>query len=189
MFYYFKLNNEKFIEQQFAEFIVDNDKNKIAYKSLVYGDYDLFFVEGSESLLYKIILDNDCDSNAPFKCFANETIQCVISQTDSDCPTGYTKCDYMHYCVLENRTDMCFIRYSKVPAVNKRVYPIGKVLCADLSCRDNYTDYLFYEYCRSNYRCPYQSCHRNIKKCITINTCEKSTNYMCNNEKCVESEL
>ena len=133
VFYNFKLNNT---EKRYVEYIIDDDKNpnKIFYNKLVYGDYDLVFTYGSENLLYKIVLDNGCSSDEPFKCLVNETIQCVASQTDCDCPSKYVKCTKTNYCVPENNTDMC----SDITIPNQKVCPIGKVLCADLSCRDNY---------------------------------------------------
>ena len=187
VFYNFKLNNT---ERRYAEYIIYDVKNqnKIFYNDLVYGEYDLVFVYGSEKLLYNIILDNGCSFSKPFRCSVNKTIQCVTSQTDCDCPDYYYKCDFTHCCVPENRTDMC----SNVEIPNQKVCPIGKVLCADLSCRDSYTDcFKEFGYCYhpSTKRCPDQTCAITINYCPKTIDCGNSSKYVCNDDKCVESEL
>ena len=183
LFYNLRLKNEKYNEQHYAEFAVDDAGNKINHRNLIYGNYNLFFNDGTENLFYKIILDNGCSSDNPFKCsFGN--IECVSSQTDCECPIGYIGCLYMPYCVRYGNRDMC----PDVGTKNKRVCPIGKVLCADLSCKNKYDDCYVYSYCDLR-RCPDQTCASNVDDCPNTITCEKSTDYICNNNKCVESEL
>ena len=167
-----------------------------------------------DNLIKCIYPPNDCPSETPFECKVNGETKCVSSQTDCDCPTGYIRCDYMHYCVPENRPDMCATtRYTKAQCKrinngytlfadgkcrsktngrtpNQKVCPIGKVLCADLSCRDNYDLCLVSDYCQDGEsRCPDQTCQFYTENCPNTITCEKSTDYVCNNDKCVESEL
>ena len=217
--YNFKLNNKKYVEQRYAEFSIDDDKNhgnNIVYKSLVSGNYDLVFINGDEKILFNITLNNSCNSNTPFRCLVSKRNKCVASQTDCDCPTGYIKCKYMHYCVPENRTDMCFtfsasyynwycweINHSYMSFddgkcrnwkngqnPNQKVCPFGKVLCADLSCRDNYDLCPISNYCNDGEnRCPDQTCQNEIKNCPNSITCENKKYYVCNNDVCVESEL
>ena len=186
VFYYFTLKYEKSTKEQYIEFAVDDDKNKIAYKKLLYGDYDLVFTQGSEILSYKTVLNNGCSTNKPFKCTYGKT-KCVASQTDCGCPKKpikYIKCIKTPYCVPDANKDMC----SDDATWNKRVCPIGKVLCADLSCKDDYNlCQVPYNQCNSQ-RCPDQTCQSFYMKCEDIITCEKNE-YVCNNEKCVKSEL
>ena len=211
VFYYFTLKYDKLTEKQYIEFIVDDDKNKIAYKNLVSGKYDLVFTDGSENLLYSINLNNGCSPNSPFRCQFNNK-QCVASQTDCDCPEGYYKCDkYFFYCV--KREDMCpgynsyfdecwrifgndyFLFYDRkcrnkytYQAPNQKVCPIGKVLCADLSCKDNYDECTVSDEC-DLFRCPDQTCVNYSQYCPTTFACENLNDYVCNNNTCVGSEL
>ena len=217
LYYYFKINNKIYTEQKYAEFVIDDDKNhgnNITYQRLISGNYDLIFTNDNMKILFSIVLNNDCDSNTPFRCLVDKENRCVASQTDCDCPTGYIKCKYMHYCVPGNRTDMCFnASYSdkecrkikpyyisfndgKCRGIitgqnpNQKVCPFGKVLCADLSCRDNYDLCPISDNCNDGEkRCPDQSCKSDIKNCPNSITCEKSNDYVCNNDVCVESEL
>ena len=157
---------------------------------------------------------NSCPSDKPFECKVNGVTTCVASQTDCDCPDGYIRCDYMHYCVPEDRPDMCAsTRYSNTQCrrvssnyklfadgkcrdkttgqtPNQKVCPIGKVLCADLSCRDSYPECLVSDYCGDGEsRCPDQTCQFYTENCPNTITCEDSTQYVCNNDVCVDSEL
>ena len=182
VFYDFALNITK---KQYIEFVI-SDKNKIAYNKLVSGSYDLVFAQGFENRKYYIFLDNGCSSDKPFKCSIDNITQCVASQTECDCPNGYYKCNYTHYCVPENNKDtMC----PNVKIPNQKVCPIGKVLCADLSCRDKYDDCLEeFDSC-DTIKCPDQTCNSKIRFCPKTIDCGNSSKYVCNNDKCVDSEL
>ena len=186
IFYNFKLNNDKYIDQQYVEFIIDDENNKIPYKSLLSGNYGLVFTDGSEKLSYNIVLKNGCDSDKPFKCSISGKMKCVRSQTDCDCPKGYFKCGFMHYCVPDNKiSEMC-------PDVltTQRVCSFGKVLCGDLSCRDEYKECPIFDSCEfEEIKCPDQTCKTNLKDCPNFINCKSPKNYVCNNGKCVESEL
>ena len=73
---------------------------------------------------------------------------------------------------------------------NQKVCPIGKVLCADLSCRDNYNLCQVFEPCEgSKKRCPDQSCHKNPYHCPRTINCGNLSKYVSNDDKCVDSEL
>ena len=181
--YNFKLNTK---QQQYAEFVIDDETNKFPYSKLVSGEYDLVFIYGTKNFTYTIVLKNNCPANKPFKCLIGND-KCVATQTDCDCPDGYTKCGNMNYCV-HNGTEnyMC----SNVNPPNQKVCPFGKVLCADLSCRDNYTDCsIFYPCEKKKNRCPDQTCHRDLNNCPKTIDCGNSSKYVCNNDKCVDSEL
>ena len=164
-----------------------------------------------ENLYQCITPPNNCDKLTPFKCKVNGTEQCVKSQTDCDCPEGYYKCSYMHYCVPKNRTDMC-ARF--LPAncngykgnyksyadgvcrpiggadPNQIVCPVGKVLCADLTCQDNYT------LCKESgivppgrIRCVDQSTAKSANECPSTINCLDPNDVVCNNGQCVDNEI
>ena len=98
------------------------------------------------------------DRTKPFRCKVRGKETCVASQTDCDCPIGYKKCEIMNFCYKEGREDMCpyfknkncgtdfricidgLCRSKTYHGPNQRVCPIGQVLCADLSCRNNYDE-------------------------------------------------
>ena len=190
LYYNFKLNDEEYAEKQYAEFVIDDDnKNRISFNKLIYGNYDLVFTDKSENLLYNIILDNGCPSDKPFKC-SYRTTKCAASQIECGCPDNYIKCPYMNYCVKYYRTDMCFYPYTYVKIPNQKVCPVGKILCPDLSCRDNYNLCKDSDYCPLGMRrCPDQSCQSDTKDCPNTINCGNSSKYVCNNDKCVDSEL
>lgn len=104
--------------------------------------------------------DINCSEDTPFKCPVNGTLTCVKSQVECDCPQNWIKCDYMKYCVPEVKPWMCptfqkincarkygenyilfpdgICRLKDDPPPSQIVCPIGKVLCANLSCVDNH---------------------------------------------------
>ena len=45
----------------------------------------------------------------PFKCEVNTIETSAKSQTECDCPTGYTKCVFINYCVRDEmkREEIC----------------------------------------------------------------------------------
>ena len=152
------------------------------------------------------------DKDKPFWCPVNGEEQCVKSQTDCDCPEGFIKCDIMKYCVPEKRPDMCafFIVNNKLcskygnfkmfddgicrPAdshfPNQRVCPIGQVLCADLSCRDNYNDCVVTPECPYNkYRCIGQSIVDSAELCPSTYSCENEDYVVCPDGTCVSNEI
>ena len=187
LFYNFKLKNEKYTEQRFVEFVINDAENKVNYKNLIYGNYELFFIDESKKLSYNIVLDNGCSIKTPFKCSFGKDIKCAASQTGCGCPEEYEKCDKMPYCVPKiEKENMCpFVGTSY-----KRVCPIGKVLCADLSCKNNYGECFKYTHCRRHYkRCPDQSCLHDSYSCTELITCENTNDYVCNNKECVKSEI
>ena len=161
------------------------------------------------------IEDNKCkDRTLPFWCKVNGTYTCVASQTDCDCPLGYIKCDIMKYCVKENREDMCayfpdrkkgckskfgdtfsmhydgICRESTYHPPNQRVCPIGQVLCADLSCRNNYDECIETEVCPDDkIRCIGQAIVKNAEDCPSTYTCPNKNDYVCPRGECVSNEI
>lgn len=157
---------------------------------------------------------NNCPSNYPFLCKVNNSQKCVESQTECDCPNGYKRCNYMKYCVPENRGDMCadyfsqisentckklkqfkflcddgICRISRKLSPTQKVCPIGKVLCADLSCRDNYNECAVSDYCEEGeIRCGDQSCVVDYTECPSTISCQDKK-YVCPNGKCVDNEV
>ena len=152
------------------------------------------------------------DKSKPFWCKANGTYECVKSQTDCDCPEGFIKCDIMHYCVPENRPDMCaeFIvnnrlckkygdfkmfddgicRPSDSRFPSQRVCPIGQVLCADLSCRDNYHECVVTPVCPDNkYRCIGQTITDSPELCPSTYSCPNEDDVVCSDGTCVSNEI
>ena len=149
-------------------------------------------------------------SGTPFYCKVNGEYKCVKSQTDCDCPDGYIKCDIMKYCVPENRPDMCpYLKGSSTKCLvnnlvynldgicrtkksgpNQRVCPIGKVLCADLSCRDNYDECVVTEKRSSlEFRCIGQQIVKDVNKCPSSITCKTENKVVCQNGECVDNEI
>ena len=160
---------------------------------------------------YQCIGDlNGCDIDAPFKCKVNGTETCVKSQIDCDCPLGYIRCDYMRYCVKEERPDMCprfketrcSLRNNvvfpdgvcrppdRLPP-NQIVCPIGYVLCPDLTCRENHDlCELSPELPDDKVRCVEQTITSYSKECPSTVTCDDRNQVVCSNtRKCVNSEV
>ena len=161
-----------------------------------------------ENLYQCITPPNNCDKLTPFKCKVNGTEQCVRSQTDCDCPEGYYKCSYMHYCVPDKRRDMCTRFMGPICGSNYKLYadgvcrpkggtnpnqivcPVGKVLCADLTCQDNYT------LCPESpnlsdkkVRCVDQSQAKSANECPSTINCMNPNDVVCNNGECVDNEI
>ena len=88
-FYFLKLNNEKYIKQEYVEFVVDDNINKFSYKNLRNGNYYLFFTYESEELSYNIVFKKKCPSDKSCKCLVNEEIICVISINNCLNNNGY----------------------------------------------------------------------------------------------------
>ena len=159
-----------------------------------------------------IIPKNDCPEETPFSCRVNNFPKCVKSQIDCDCPFGFVRCNYMKYCVPSDRLDMCanfsqiseqscqklkqfnqlctdgICRLTKDLSPTQIVCPIGKVLCADLSCRDSYYDCETSNFCEGKFRCPDQSCVDDYKDCPSTISCQNK-NYVCPDGTCVDSEI
>ena len=157
------------------------------------------------------------DETKPFWCPVNGTYMCVKSQTDCDCPAGYYKCPIMHYCVKNDRRDMCpsFIKrrtgycqatygegYQLCPdsicrpadfhCFNQRVCPIGKVLCPDLSCRDTHEECVVTEELPSGKtRCLGQdTVNRDSPHlCPSTFTCTNADDVVCPDGTCVSNEI
>jgi len=154
---------------------------------------------------------NGCDINAPFKCKVNGTEMCVKSQIDCDCPEGYIRCDYMRYCVPETRPDMCptynyrtcskisksFIffddgicRDKSLRNPSQRVCPLGKVLCCDLSCADNYDLCPVTEELPGiKTRCVEQTITKYAYECPSTIMCTNPDYVVCPDGSCVANEI
>ena len=148
---------------------------------------------------------NGCNISAPFLCKVDGVETCVKSQTDCDCPTGYIKCDYMKYCVPEDREDMCplFLEF-KCPKrgaerqadgicrseggrpPSQLVCPYGKVLCADLTCKDNYDECPRSDILTKKVRCVDQTQTDSNSLCPSTITCTNPDYVVCPDTKCVE---
>ena len=156
---------------------------------------------------------NDCPSSTPFYCQVENNLKCVESQIECDCPEGYIRCNYMKYCVPKNRPDMCadFSEISEKTcqkfkqfkflgkdgicrlfddlSPTQKVCPIGKVLCADLSCRNNYDECAVSEYCKEGQiRCGDQSCVDDYSECPSTISCQNKK-YVCPDNTCVDNEI
>ena len=161
-----------------------------------------------ENLYQCITPPNDCDKSTPFKCKVNGTEKCVKSQTDCDCPEGYYKCSYMHYCVPEKRKDMCSRLLPQICEQGYKLYadsvcrpiggadpsqivcPIGKVLCADLTCQNNYSLCpVSKEVPPSKQRCVDRSTASSSIDCPSTIHCTNPNYVVCTSGKCVENEI
>ena len=154
------------------------------------------------------------DKNKPFYCKVNGTYTCTRSQIDCDCPSGYIRCAIQKYCVPENRSDMCatvrsndnyckinygsqykmfkdgYCRRNDYRMPNQRVCPIGQVLCADLTCRNNYDECVVSDLrTGGQVRCVGQQLVSDVALCPNTITCARESDVVCPNGKCVDSEL
>ena len=149
---------------------------------------------------------NGCPSKAPFKCNVNGIETCVKSQTECDCPTGYTKCGYMNYCVRDDRRDMC-PKFEKRRCLESKYYkdglckkedgrlpnqvvcPLGKVLCPDLTCKDDHSECPLSPVLTAKIRCIEQTQVDNNYDCPTPITCSNPDDVVCPDGTCVENEI
>ena len=97
---------------------------------------------------------------------------------------------YKDYPIL---CDDSICRKSKDLQPSKIVCPIGAILCADLSCKENINDcYFDYPQCKSKnkkFRCPTQECVSFPHECYTTITCKDPNHYVCPDGTCVENEI
>ena len=152
-----------------------------------------------------------CDGPEPVMKKCKNTNKCVESWIDCDPEEGYEKCSYMNFQYPKNKEYLCFknnenssncesnqklcddgiCRGSPYLQPSQIVCPFGKILCPDLTCRDNlnqcYTDYP--ECLNSQVRCPDQSCVENITDCPTTMSCTNSILKVCPDGTCVMDEL
>ena len=164
-----------------------------------------------KNILECIPPENRCNStDKPFYCVVNGEKKCTKSQTDCDCPPNYEKCPIMKYCVPSDRKDMCpiFKTYPmnclrdgltlnfdgicrmKEIGPNQRVCPIGKILCADLSCRDNYDQCVKTEVRQGiQNRCIGQQLVDMASLCPSSITCSSEDKVVCPNGECVSNEI
>ena len=90
-------------------------------------------------------------------------------------------------CKLFNIDGIC--RKEKI-GPNQRVCPIGKVLCADLSCRDSYDD--CYVTDKKNpllQRCIGQQIVTSATLCPSTITCSSESEVVCPTGECVSNEI
>jgi len=163
-----------------------------------------------ESIIDCIDPPSDCPISTPFNCTVNEKYTCVKSRMYCDCPKGFKKCKIMNYCVPENRPDMCpyFMGVQAICMENgliqnydgicreenngpsQRVCPIGKVLCADLSCRDDYTQCVVTDVRPYNkQRCIGQQLVELATQCPSSITCKSKDEFVCPTGECVTNEI
>ena len=160
--------------------------------------------------------ENRCDDpdqmeNKPFKCYKNST-ECVDSMTKC-IPTDAEPCTYMKALYPKGKKYLCsyylpldckrkypnyrilcddgICRASKPLQPNQRVCPIGKVLCADLTCKDSVGDcYNDWPECgNTQIRCPDQSCVDDQKNCPSTITCSNPDDFVCPDGTCVPNEI
>ena len=150
----------------------------------------------------------------PFWCLVNNIYTCTKSKTDCDCPEGYMKCNnpnLQNYCVPKNRTDMCPVfknqqsicrmkgmvqfddgvcRNANARLPNQRVCPGAKVLCADLTCRNNYDECIItQERIKKQQRCVGQQLESHAIDCFATITCSDENHVVCPDLTCVENEI
>ena len=148
----------------------------------------------------------------PFRC-KEDPEKCVDSMTKCEAPTGSKKCGYMGALIPKDKDYLCsynlpldckrkypsyrifcddgICRTSKALQPNQRVCPIGKVLCADLTCKDSVSEcYNDWPECGiTQIRCPDQSCVDDQKNCPTTITCSNPDHFVCPDGTCVVNEI
>ena len=162
--------------------------------------------------------ENRCDDAAekeekPFRC--NNSKICIDSMTKCNYEETdiWTRCPYMNTSIPKDKSYLCpyylpidckrkfpsyrtlcadgICRTKKSLQPNQRVCPIGKVLCADLTCKDSvdrcYNDYP--ECGNTQIRCPDQSCVDDQKDCPTTITCADPKHFVCPDGTCVVNEI
>ena len=73
---------------------------------------------------------------------------------------------------------------------NQRVCPIGKVLCADFSCRDNYDQCIVTQRRpKKMQRCLGQDIVKNADDCPSSITCSSKDEFVCPTGECVTNEI
>ena len=145
---------------------------------------------------------SNCDISTPFNCTVNGIYTCVKSQTECDCPDEtYIKCNITKYCVKKSRKDMCpsfknvWANFDGICRKNKRgpnqrVCPIGKILCPDLSCRDNHDQCVETEIkTGKKQRCLGQQLVDNAYECPSSITCSTEDEVVCPTGECVSNEI
>jgi hypothetical protein len=178
------------------------------------------------------------DSSKPFYCQSNKT--CVASQSDCKPGENYTKCENSANFIWvpnDKVSELCpnilKLDCSKISdkykfmcpegncvpdesyCASRRVCPIGKVLCADLTCRNSYeqcpeikktcssneiicsdlTCTYDQKNCPTQITCPIKgdvvcpdgSCVSNEMKCKNLPICPEETPYLCSNNRCVKT--
>ena len=152
----------------------------------------------------------------PFYCKdTNEIEGCQKSVTDCMCPKGYTSCKNRFpnkYCVPKKLEDVicpfylpircsnygsyfkqfndgiCRKRSSNPP--NRRVCPVGLVLCPDLSCKNKFSDCKYTNICKKNELvCLDMSCVDDYAKCPSSITCKYTNQVVCPDGECVDNEI
>ena len=58
----------------------------------------------------------------PFKCEVNNIEASVKSQTECDCPTGYTKCAFINYCVRDEKRRHMYQKFKKRRFIESKYY-------------------------------------------------------------------
>ena len=167
-----------------------------------------------KNLTYCIPEKNRCKvgdiKKYPFRCTGSD--ECVDSMTKCK-PENASQCLYMNASYPEGKSYLCsyylpidckrkypsyrqlcpdgICRQSKNLKPNQRVCPIGKILCADLTCKDNITEcYNDWKECSgTQVRCPDQSCADDQKNCPTTITCSNPDDFVCPDGTCVENEI
>jgi len=146
----------------------------------------------------------------PLRCKGTDT--CVKSMTEC-IPEGAKGCNYMKALYPLGKEYLCsyslpldckrkytnyrifgddgICRKYKFLQPSKRVCPLGKVLCVDLTCKDSLEEcYNDWSDCGSTQiRCPDQSCVDDQKECPTTITCANPDNVVCPDGTCVSSEI
>ena len=159
---------------------------------------------------YRCPFENEDHILKPFRC--NKTSPCFKSMTEC-IPEGTESCKYMKALTPINKNYLCsyyigldckrkypnyrlicddgICRKKKSLQPNQRVCPIGKILCADLTCADSINDcYNDWPECGiTEIRCPDQSCVDDQKNCPTTITCPNVDDVVCPDGTCVENEI
>ncbi|MCP3681361.1 MAG: hypothetical protein GY861_01605, partial [bacterium] len=151
----------------------------------------------------------NCPPEKPFFLFVNKERVCVESQTEADCPKGYTKAKSQPFCDKSenlaqsdpntlsvkckkgeyNCSDgVC--RKNKNQCPNRHGCPVGFFLCSNLTCQAKYEACPSYPKCATNQvRCGDQSCAANFNSCPNLITCTNADDVVGPDRSCEEREL
>jgi len=155
---------------------------------------------------------NDCKKSTPFFCDINGETNCLESQKDCDCPTGFTHCSAQKLCVptkdhqvvcpkkvtvdcsnVKESPHLCpdnICRRNSIQCPSQRVCPVGLSICPDLTCALTLSLCNKHQECGSNQvRCQDQSCALTHDLCPTSITCSDSRQVVCPDNTCADTEL
>ena len=155
--------------------------------------------------------ENLCPETKPINCTINGIFTCTNLQTECDCPNNLIKCENVNYCIesydiecpfflpisckkkypnyeYKNYDGICRLNQNQAP--NRRICPIGYILCSDFTCKTSYDKCIKYPECNEDeIRCLDQSCVTDQEYCPSQISCGDNSKFVCPDGSCVDSDL